>query len=101
MKPTDPEQHDEPTDADLQAAWLDDEHEDSGETFITVYNRYRDEVREAMVLTGLEPREAENRVGSVFLRAREAVVPVDMPLRERLLKVARTVANDPEWSPPD
>jgi len=85
---------DDMSDADLLKRWLDDVN--PGETFITIYGRFRQEVREALEDMGLQPMEAENRVGSVFTRA-EATrreLPPETPLRDRLLSMARAVAAD-------
>ena len=90
----------ERSDAELLAAWLDDDHEDNGETYLAIYTRFRDAVREAMVRCGLPPREAEQRVGSVFHRTRDTLFPTDTPLPDRLLAVARGVADDPDWTQP-
>jgi hypothetical protein len=91
----------EPSDTDLLSAWLSEEEDGAGtgEAFLVVYSRYRVAVHDEMVQAGLERREAENRVGSVFLRAQDAPVPPDTPLRERLMAVAREVAADPHWKP--
>lgn len=93
------------SDDELQRAWLSEEElaPGSGEPFLVVYNRFRDAVREEMErVGGLDPREAENRVGSVFWRVAQDSDPEilpDTPLRERLLMVARKVATDPDWTP--
>lgn len=99
----DPEQlfnADHPSDAALLRLWLEDP--DCGETFIAVYGRFREAVRDEMESAGLAPREAEDRVGAVFIRAEETreSLPVDTPLRARLLAVAREVAADPAWTRP-
>lgn len=90
------------SDDELQSAWLSEDElaPASGEPFLVVYNRYRDAVREEMEQSGgLDRREAENRVGSVFMRAQDdPEIPPDTPLRERLLMVARKVAADPHWT---
>lgn len=48
------------------------------------------------------PLEAENRVGSVFILAADTrdTAPPDVPLHDRFVTVARSVAADPEWMPP-
>jgi hypothetical protein len=83
------------TDTDLLRRWLDDV--DEGETFIIIYGRFRQEVREALQAAGLQPMDAEDRVGAVFARA-EATrhdLPPETPLRARLLAAVRAVAADP------
>jgi hypothetical protein len=94
------------SDEELLRAWLSEVEEDelapgSEPPFLVVYNRYRDAVREEMEqVGGLEAREAENRVGSVFFRAQDDTdIPPDTPLRDRLMMVARKVAADPHWTP--
>jgi hypothetical protein len=82
------------SDTDLLRRWLVEA--DEGETFLTIYGRFRQEVREALEAAGLQPMEAEDRVGAVFARA-EATrheLPPETPLRHRLLAVARGVAAD-------
>src|SRR5687768_6016642 len=89
------------SDGELQRAWFD-EGDDDGLAFNEVYRRYRDLVRAEMEAAGLGLREAEDRVGSVFLRARyeSAEIPLTGSLRDRLFIVARAVAVDPNWMPP-
>jgi hypothetical protein len=91
-----------PSDEELLRRWLDDSLEDSGETFIAIYTRFRGMVREEMERTGLVPHEAEQRVGSVFIRAEDTreSMPAETSLRDRLVTVAREVARDTNWSPP-
>lgn len=88
------------TDDELLRLWLDDEV--TGEAYIAIYVRYRPMVREELERGGLAPLEAENRVGSVFIRAADTrdTMPDDVPLRDRFLSVAREVAADSDWKPP-
>jgi hypothetical protein len=91
----------DPSDDELQRAWLSEEESGIGEPpFMVIYNRYRVAVHDEMVRAGLDKREAENRVGSVFLRAQDdPEIPPETPLRDRLLTVARKVATDADWTP--
>ena len=88
------------TDDELLRLWLDDEI--TGEAYIAIYVRYRPMVREELERGGLAPLEAENRVGSVFIRAADTrdTLPADVPLRDRFLSVAQEVAADSDWRPP-
>jgi hypothetical protein len=83
---------DDVSNADLLRRWLDQEAE--GETFITIYGRFRGDVREALEAVGLQPMDAENRVGYVFAQAEAArrELPPETPLRDRLLAVVREIA---------
>jgi hypothetical protein len=89
-----------PTDDELLRLWLDEEV--TGETYIAIYVRNRPVVRAELERCGLAPLEAENRVGSVFIRAADTrdTMPEDVPLIDRFLAVAREVAADTNWSPP-
>jgi hypothetical protein len=88
------------TDNELLRQWLDDEV--TGETYIAVYVRYRPVVRDELERAGLAPLEAENRVGSVFIRAADTrdTMGKDVSLRDRFVAVAREVAADTNWRPP-
>lgn len=91
----------EPSDEELLRRYRETDNDDGGEAFITIYMRYRDLVRAELEGAGLESRVAEERMGSVFIRA---VDPGDGPtgnqsFRDRLLETARTVARDPNWTP--
>jgi hypothetical protein len=94
------EQADARSDAELLRAYLDPAAGDDGVAFNTIYCRYRDEVRQCLERDGLSAEEAENRVGSVFIRALDRE-PDDVPasLRELLLGVAHQVARDQHWAP--
>ncbi|HST58408.1 MAG TPA: hypothetical protein VLK84_06970 [Longimicrobium sp.] len=98
--PSPPQLAPPPTDDELLRQWLDEEV--TGETYIAIYVRYRPIVRDELERGGLAPLEAENRVGSVFIRAADTrdTMPDDVPLRDRFLAVAREVAADTSWSPP-
>lgn len=87
-------------DDELLRQWLDDEV--TGETYIAIYVRYRPLVRDELERAGLAPLEAENRVGSVFIRAADTrdTMAEDVSLRDRFLAVVREVAADTNWSPP-
>lgn len=82
------------SDTDLLRRWLVEV--DEGETFLTIYGRFRQEVREALEAAGLQPMDAEDRVGAVFARVEATLheLPPETPLRHRLLAVARDVAAD-------
>lgn len=91
---------DDLSDDELLRRYLADDENDDGETFIAIYTRYRVPVREELEAAGLPPQDAENRVGTVFIRALDQ--RPDLPvgsLRERLLALAREVAQDPNWTP--
>lgn len=98
--PSPPQLAPPPTDDELLRQWLDVEV--TGETYIAIYVRYRPIVRDELERGGLAPLEAENRVGSVFIRAADTrdTMPDDVSLRDRFLAVAREVAADTSWSPP-
>jgi hypothetical protein len=89
-----------PTDDELLRLWLDEEV--TGETYIAIYVRNRPVVRDELERCGLSPLDAENRVGSVFIRAADTrdTMAEDVPLLDRFLAVAREVAADPNWSLP-
>jgi len=91
----------EPSDEELLRRYRETDNDDGGEAFITIYTRYRDLVRAELEGAGLEPRVAEERMGSVFIRAVDAddVSDGNQSFRERLLGIARTVARDPTWAP--
>lgn len=90
----------DPSDAELLRAYLDPATDDDGEAFNTIYCRYRDEVRRTLELEGLPPREAENRVGSVFIKALDVEPSDSLPSLPDLLRtVAREVAHDSDWTP--
>ncbi|HEU0298780.1 MAG TPA: hypothetical protein VFR37_04980 [Longimicrobium sp.] len=81
---------------------MNERDDDTGATSVAVFIRYRELVRTELERAGLAPLEAVKRVGTVFFLAQESrpEIPAETPLRERLLIVAREVANDPDWSPP-
>ncbi|HEX8319584.1 hypothetical protein [Longimicrobium sp.] len=87
---------DDVSDTHLLHRWLSEG--DEGETFMAIYARYREDVRKVMEDAGLQPMDAENRVGSVFAHARHALPP-ETPLRERLASAARTLAAVPHQIP--
>lgn len=87
------------TDEALWRAYVGDDPRASGEAFICIYTRYRDTMRSVMEAAGLSGGEAENRVGSVFIRALDASDARPIPLRARLEEAARAVAADPDWRP--
>jgi hypothetical protein len=88
------------SDAELLRAYLDPATDDDGEAFNTIYCRYRNEVRRAMEREGLSAVEAENRLGSVFIKALDVDPSGPLPsLPELLGRVARQVARDPKWKP--
>jgi hypothetical protein len=80
---------------------MGDPVDDDGEAFLAVYTRWRDAVRKELESAGLSPREAENRLGTVFIRALDPdqQIPATIPLQERLMRFANEVAADPEWVP--
>jgi hypothetical protein len=87
-----------PSDEDLWSAYVGDDPRASGEAFIVIYTRYREAMRSTMEAAGLSGREAENRVGSVFVRALDASDGRSLPLRVRLEYAARAVAAEPDWN---
>lgn len=93
---------DEQSDAELLRQYRDEATDNDGEPFMAIYMRYRDTVRAELEAAGLLPADAENRVGAVFIRAlndppqREGV-----PLRERLLALAREIGAADDWAPPE
>ena len=88
------------SDDELLRRYLGDEPDDDGETFMAIYTRHRLAVRAELEAAGLLPQEAENRVGTVFIRALdERSDSAELSLRDRLLALAREVAQDPEWTP--
>lgn len=91
----------EPSDEELLRRYHETDNDDGGEAFITIYTRYRDLVRAELEGAGLEPRAAEERMGSVFIRAMDphGAPGGNQAFRERLLETARTVARDPNWTP--
>lgn len=82
-------------DADLLARWLDEANDDAGASSVAVFIRYREVVRtELEQVGGLSPLDAVQKVGTVFHRAQEARADLaELPLRERLITVAREVAG--------
>jgi hypothetical protein len=86
------------TDEELWCAFMGDDPRMAGEAFIVIYTRYRDTMRSTMEAAGLSSREAENRVGSVFMRALDANDGNPLPLRVRLKEAAQAVAADPDRS---
>lgn len=92
---------DDLSDGELLRRCVGDPADDNGEAFLAVYTRWRDPVRNELESAGLSPREAENRLGTVFIRALDPdqQVPATMPLQERLMRSAREVAADTEWTP--
>jgi hypothetical protein len=87
-----------PSDEELWSAYVGGDPRASGEAFIGIYRRYRDTMRSTMEAAGLSGREAERRVGAVFMRALDANDGRVLPLRVRLEEAARAVAADPDWS---
>jgi hypothetical protein len=88
------------SDDELLRRYLGDEADDDGETFIAIYTRHRVAVRAELEAAGLPPQEAENRVGTVFIRALDQHPDsAELSLRDRLLVLAREVARDPERPP--
>ncbi len=87
------------TDEALWCAYLGNDPQASGEAFIGIYTRYRDTMRTMMEAAGLSESEAENRVGSVFIRALDVNDARPIPLRTRLEEAAGAVAADPDWKP--
>jgi hypothetical protein len=94
-------QSDGPSDAELLRSWVTGDQESAGETFISIYARYRDTVRGELEAAGLTPREAEDRLGAVFVVAERmrADVPPEIALADRLVAAAREVAADPNPTP--
>jgi hypothetical protein len=83
------------SDADLLTRWLDEANDDAGASSVAVFIRYREVVRaELEQVGGLAPLHAVQKVGTVFHRAQEARPDLaGLPLRERLVTVAREVAG--------
>ena len=88
------------TDDELLRTYLDPDVDDDGEAFNAIWCGYRDEVRRLLEEVGLSAKEAENRVGAVFIIAldRDASDPPHT-LREILHRIAHEVARDPQWRP--
>jgi hypothetical protein len=72
-----------------------DYNPEDAETFLAIYRRYRDAVREEMERVGLSAVAAEQEVGAVFFDAMKAVValPPDAPLGPHLFAFARRAAE--------
>jgi hypothetical protein len=89
------------SDDELLRRCVGDPADDDGEAFLAVYTRWRDPVRNELESAGLSAREAENRLGTVFIRALDPdqKIPATMALQERLMRFAREVAADTEWAP--
>lgn len=85
-------------DDELLRAYRDPEHDDDGRALTAIYHRHREEVLDMLEAEGLTRREAEKRVGAVFLRAlnREEC---NLRLRDLLVNEARMVAHDADWMP--
>jgi hypothetical protein len=66
---------------------------------MAIYMGYREAVRAALEATGLSPADAQNRVGSVFIRALNERQRDGVALRERLLALAREIGADQHWQP--
>jgi hypothetical protein len=90
---------DEPSDEELLRRYHDESADDDGEPFMAIYMRYREAVRAALEAAGLSPADAENRVGSVFIRALNERERDGVSLRERLLALAREIGADQHWQP--
>jgi hypothetical protein len=92
---------DDVSDDELLRRCVGDPVDDDGEAFLAIYTRWRDPVRNELESVGLSPREAEDRLGTVFIRALDPdqQIPATMPLQERLMRFAREVAADAEWAP--
>lgn len=87
-------------DDELLRRYLADEPDDDGETFMAIYTRHRLAVRAELEAAGLPPQEAENRVGAVFMRALDQHPDsAELSLRDRLLVLAREVAQEHDWTP--
>ncbi len=88
-----------PSDAELWQAYTGENPTASGEAFILLYTRYRERVRSWLEAAGLSASEAENCIGSAFLRALDEHDARDLPLRARLEEATHAVATDKSWSP--
>ncbi|HEX6749059.1 MAG TPA: hypothetical protein VF092_17300 [Longimicrobium sp.] len=89
------------SDDELLRRCIGEPADDDGETFLAIYTRWREPVRRELEDAGLDPHEAENRLGTVFIRALDPDerIPATVPLHERLKRFAREVASDPDWTP--
>lgn len=90
------------SDADLLVHWLAEANDGAGAASLAVFMRYR-----ALVTTelervgGLSPMDAVRRVATVFHRARAPRADlVGLSLRDRLVAVAREVADNPPANEP-
>jgi len=82
------------SDGELLARWLDEANDDAGVASLAVFIRYRDAVRSELERMGLAPLHAVGEVSSVFHKAQEERTDLaHLPLRERLITVAREVAE--------
>jgi hypothetical protein len=80
------------SDDELLARWLDEANDDAGAASVAVFIRYREAVRGELERLGLSPLDAVQQVGTVFHRAQEERADLaPLPLRERLITVAREV----------
>lgn len=84
------------TDVELLHAYR--EGDEDGRALPEIYRRHRDKVLQVLEDEGLPPREADDRIGAVFLRALSRDSSSE-PLRETLCDEARAVAHDPDWLP--
>jgi hypothetical protein len=90
------------SDEELLRICRGDTSADQGEALNSVYYRYRDQVRAALEREGLEPAEAEVRIGTVFSEALAAdAAAAPLPLGALLLAHARSVARAPHGPPLD
>lgn len=82
------------SDGELLARWLDEANDDAGVASMAVFICYRDAVRSELERMGLAPLHAVGEVRSVFHKAQEERTDLaHLPLRERLITVAREVAE--------
>lgn len=82
------------SDDELLARWLNEANDDAGAASVGVFIRYREAVRIELERLGLSPMDAVQQVGMVFHRAQEDRTHLaPLPLRERLITVAREVTE--------
>jgi hypothetical protein len=87
------------TDDELFACYTSGNDTD-GSAFLAMYARYRPVVRAELERAGLAPREAERRIGLVFVRALDGAAPLAaVSLRDHILTTARDVAHERDFSP--
>lgn len=87
-------------DDELLARWLNEANDDAGAASVAVFIRYREAVRGELEWLGLSPLDAVQQIDTVFHRAQEERADLDpLPLRERLITVAREVPEllSQEW----